>query len=77
MMKIEISGHTDNIGDPAANKVLSQQRADNVKAYLVAGGITAARLTAVGYGSAKPLDTGDTDEARQKNRRTEFKITAL
>lgn len=77
MMKIEIGGHTDNVGDAATNKALSQQRADVVKAYLVAGGITAARLTAVGYGSTKPLDTSDTDEARQKNRRTEFKITAL
>jgi len=77
MMKVEISGHTDNAGDPAANKVLSQQRAEVVKAYLVSGGITAARLSAVGYGSTKPLDTSDTDEARQKNRRTEFKITAL
>lgn len=77
LMKIEISGHTDDVGDPAANKILSQQRADSVKAYLVTQGITAARMTAVGYGSAKPIDTSNTDAGRQKNRRTEFKITAL
>jgi cytochrome c oxidase subunit 2 len=77
LMKIEISGHTDNVGDPAANKALSQQRADTVKGFLVAQGITAARLTAVGYGSTKPIDTSDTDAGRQKNRRTEFRITAL
>jgi outer membrane protein OmpA-like peptidoglycan-associated protein len=77
LMKIEIAGHTDDIGDPAANKLLSQQRADSVKAYLLNQGITAARLTAVGYGSSKPIDTSNTDAGRQKNRRTEFRITAL
>jgi cytochrome c oxidase subunit 2 len=71
---IEIGGHTDNTGDPATNKTLSQQRADVVKAYLVAKGIGGGRLSAVGYGSAKPADTNDTDAGRQKNRRTEFRI---
>jgi len=77
MMKIEIAGHTDNVGDPVMNKALSQQRADVVLAYLVSQGITAERLKAVGYGSSKPIDTNDTDAGRQKNRRTEFRITAL
>jgi cytochrome c oxidase subunit 2 len=77
LMKIEVAGHTDDIGDPAANKTLSQQRAESVKAYLVAQGVTAARVSAVGYGSTKPIDTSGTDEGRQKNRRTEFRITAL
>ncbi len=75
-IRIEVGGHTDNTGDPAANKTLSQQRADAVKAYLINKGISADRLTAVGYGSGKPVDTNDTDEGRQKNRRTEFKIIA-
>ncbi len=75
-MKIELGGHTDNVGDPAVNKTLSQQRADIVKTYLTGKGIAAARLTAVGYGSTKPADTNDTDAGRQKNRRTEFRITA-
>lgn len=73
-MRIEVSGHTDNTGDAATNKTLSQQRADIVKEYIVAQGIDAGRLTAVGYGAAKPADTNDTDAGRQKNRRTEFRI---
>ena len=77
LMKIEVSGHTDNQGDENANKALSQRRADAVKAYLVSQGITASRMTSVGYGASKPLDTNDTDEGRQKNRRTEFRITAV
>lgn len=73
-LRIEVGGHTDNTGDPAANKTLSQQRADVVKNYLTAQGIPAGRLTSVGYGSSKPADTNDTDAGRQKNRRTEFRI---
>jgi cytochrome c oxidase subunit II len=75
-LRIEVGGHTDNVGDAAANRVLSQQRADAVRAYLVSQSIPAARMTAVGYGSTKPADTNDTDAGRQKNRRTEFRIIA-
>ncbi len=73
-LKIEVSGHTDNTGDPAANKTLSQQRSDVVRDYLVAQGISASRLSSVGYGAAKPADTNETEAGRQKNRRTEFRI---
>ena len=73
-LKIEVGGHTDNTGDPAVNKTLSQQRADVVKDYLTGKGIPAGRLSSVGYGSSKPADTNDTDAGRQKNRRTEFRI---
>ena len=73
-IRIELSGHTDDLSDPAANKALSQQRADAAKAFLVSQGIDASRLSAVGYGATQPLDTNDTDAARQKNRRTEFRI---
>ena len=69
-----IEGHTDNVGDEIALINLSQQRADVVKAYLLAQGIGANVMTAVGYGSTKPFDTNDTDAGRQNNRRTEFKI---
>jgi cytochrome c oxidase subunit 2 len=75
-MSIEVGGHTDNAGNVAANRALSQQRANVVRDYLVTKGIAATRLTAVGYGDSKPLDTNDTEEGRQKNRRTEFTITA-
>lgn len=73
-LKIEIAGHTDNIGASAYNKKLSEQRAKSVVDYLVGKGIAATRLTFVGYGFDKPIATNDTEEGRQMNRRTEFKI---
>lgn len=73
-LRIEVSGHTDNVGDAAANLALSQDRANVVRDALVANGIDGARLVAAGYGSNRPTDTNDTEEGRAKNRRTEFKI---
>lgn len=73
-LKIEISGHTDSKGADDYNKKLSDNRAKAVVAYLVGKGISADRLTAVGYGEEQPIATNDTDEGRQLNRRTEFKI---
>lgn len=75
-MAIEISGHTDNTGDPESNQQLSEQRAQKVKSYLVDKGIAEGRLTAVGYGSSRPVAGNDTEEGREQNRRTEFRITA-
>jgi len=75
-LKIEISGHTDNIGAAAYNQTLSQARAKSVVDYLIGKGIRADRLTFVGYGFDKPIATNDTEEGRQMNRRTEFKITS-
>lgn len=75
-LKIELSGHTDNVGDKKANLTLSQNRAKAVFDYLVKGGIVAERLTHKGYGDTKPIAPNDTPENKQKNRRTEFKITA-
>ena len=69
--RIEISGHTDTTGKKAANKKLSQQRADAVRDYLVSKGVAADRITAVGYGDEKPIAPNDTAEGRQKNRRIE------
>lgn len=68
---LEISGHTDNAGKKAANKKLSQQRADAIRDYLVSKGIGADRIKAVGYGDEKPIAPNDTSEGRQKNRRIE------
>jgi cytochrome c oxidase subunit 2 len=75
-MRIEVSGHTDNVGNAAQNLNLSQQRAVVVREYLISKGINGGRITAVGYGDSKPIDTNDTEEGRQHNRRTEFKIIA-
>ncbi len=76
-MKIEIAGHTDNTGDADANLALSQQRAEVVRNYLIDQGIESARLTAKGYGSSRPQASNETEEGRQENRRTEFKILDL
>lgn len=75
-LKIELSGHTDNTGSESLNKKLSQERADAVKAYLVGKGIAASRLTAVGYGSDRPVAGNDSADGRQQNRRTEYEIIA-
>jgi outer membrane protein OmpA-like peptidoglycan-associated protein/Tol biopolymer transport system component len=71
---VEISGHTDNVGDDAANLLLSENRAKSVVAYLVAAGVEPVKLMAKGYGESVPVDTNDTDAGRAHNRRTEFKV---
>lgn len=72
-LKLEVQGHTDNVGQAAANRTLSQQRADAVRDYLIkTGGISAERLTAVGYGDSKPVSPNSTDEGRAQNRRVEI-----
>ncbi len=75
-MKIEISGHTDSYGSDSYNKTLSHQRAKSVYDRLIQNGIKADRLTFMGFGEEKPIDTNETDTGRQMNRRTEFKVTA-
>lgn len=74
---LEISGHTDDTGDEAANQKLSENRAQAVCDYLVVAGISASRLKSVGYGSSSPLADNKSAAGRQKNRRTEFKIISL
>lgn len=69
--KIEIAGYTDNVGSKKSNKILSQQRADAVRDYLVSKGIDGARIKAVGYGDANPIAPNSTLEGQQKNRRIE------
>jgi outer membrane protein OmpA-like peptidoglycan-associated protein/Tol biopolymer transport system component len=76
-MKIELSGHTDNSGIESENKILSENRAKSVMEYLVTNGIEAARLSAKGYGSSKPIADNKTEEGKQKNRRTEFVVTGI
>lgn len=73
-LKIEMSGHTDNIGSASYNQKLSEERAKAVVDYLVRKGIANDRLTFMGYGMTQPVASNDTEEGRQQNRRTEFKV---
>lgn len=72
--KIVISGHTDSIGSEAYNLKLSQERANEVRDYLIGYGIDASRLTALGFGKSRPIASNDTDSGRELNRRVEFRI---
>ena len=69
-----IAGHTDNIGNKANNTLLSKDRAEAVKEYLVAEGIEAERIKTEGYGPDRPVADNKTEAGRQKNRRVEFRI---
>jgi outer membrane protein OmpA-like peptidoglycan-associated protein/tetratricopeptide (TPR) repeat protein len=71
-LNIQINGHTDNVGSDADNLQLSDARAKAVYNYLIENGIDASRLSSKGFGETQPIDTNDTDDGRQKNRRTEF-----
>lgn len=73
-LKIQISGHTDNVGKPADNLKLSNNRADAVIQYLIGKGIAAKRLSSKGWGETKPIGENSTDDGRAKNRRTEMKV---
>jgi outer membrane protein OmpA-like peptidoglycan-associated protein len=74
-MKVEIGGHTDNVGSHEINVQLSQRRAAAVRSYLISKGIDGKRITAVGYGETKPLVSNDDEEGgRAINRRVEFKV---
>ena len=73
-VEIEISGHTDSKGSDTYNETLSQGRSQSVVDYLASQGIDGARLTARGYGEAKPIDSNDTEEGRANNRRVEFTV---
>ena len=71
---LQISGHTDNVGDDQKNLILSKKRAEAVKNYMITQGIDATRLYALYFGETMPIATNDTSEGRQKNRRVEMKI---
>jgi outer membrane protein OmpA-like peptidoglycan-associated protein/tetratricopeptide (TPR) repeat protein len=73
-MRIELDGHTDNVGDKKSNQLLSQNRAKAVYDYLIAHGIDIKRLAYKGFGDTRPKVKNDTDENRAMNRRTEFKV---
>lgn len=75
-IRIAIHGHTDNVGDPKDNLLLSENRAKSVYSILVNAGISASRLSAKGFGSGKPIASNTSESGRAQNRRTEFVITA-
>lgn len=73
-VSIEIAGYTDNVGEDKSNLLLSENRANTVYKYLIANKIAASRLTFKGFGENNPVASNATEEGRQQNRRTEFKI---
>ena len=73
-LRIEISGHTDDVGSESFNNLLSQKRADAVVNYLVRKGVKSSRFTSKGYGQSRPVSSNSNDEGRSQNRRTEFEI---
>lgn len=72
--KIQINGHTDNVGNADKNKSLSNDRAKAVYDYLVANGISEERLAFKGFGDTRPIASNDTDDGKRRNRRTDFII---
>ncbi|MEO6189748.1 MAG: OmpA family protein [Saprospiraceae bacterium] len=76
-LKVEINGHTDNVGDPKANMTLSLERANSIKAYLIGKNIPSDKMSTNGFGITKPIESNDTNEGKAKNRRIEFKILSF
>ncbi|MES2733094.1 MAG: PA14 domain-containing protein [Bacteroidota bacterium] len=73
-IQIEIAGHTDNMGDPRLNQVLSENRAKVIASYLFRHGIEESRIEAKGYGSSQPMADNTDENERAKNRRVEFRV---
>lgn len=73
-VRVEIGGHTDSIGNDSYNHMLSQQRAEAVRQYLIARDVSGDRLVAMGYGEFRPLASNETPAGRAQNRRVEFKL---
>jgi outer membrane protein OmpA-like peptidoglycan-associated protein len=71
-LKIEVQGHTDNVGGDTYNQTLSEARAHSVMAWLTAHGVAASRMTVKGYGKTMPVADNSTDDGRAKNRRVEI-----
>ena len=74
VVKLKIGGYTDNVGDPAANQLLSEQRAANVRDALVRLGVAQDRLAAEGYGEQFPVGDNATPEGRAMNRRISMRV---
>jgi len=72
--KFTVEGHTDSVGSESLNQQLSEKRANSVRDFLIKEGIDASRLTAIGYGEAKPIATNNTRAGRAQNRRVEINL---
>jgi outer membrane protein OmpA-like peptidoglycan-associated protein len=73
---IKISGHTDNVGNDNSNMQLSKERSEAVKNYLIQKGVDESRIIALWFGESQPIESNDTNEGRQKNRRVEITLFA-
>jgi len=73
-LKIEIYGHTDNVGLATRNHELSEQRAKAVEDYLILQGLSATKIKSFGFGSTQPISNNETEEGRLQNRRVTFKL---
>jgi outer membrane protein OmpA-like peptidoglycan-associated protein len=71
-LKVELHGHTDNVGDPGKNQKLSEDRVEMVKNYLISNGIKQRRISGKGYGGSQPVADNSNPESRKLNRRVEF-----
>jgi outer membrane protein OmpA-like peptidoglycan-associated protein len=76
-IRIEVGGHTDNVGGKQYNQQLSEKRAKSVYDYLIQKGIASTRLEFKGYGDTKAVADNSTDAGRSQNRRTEFTILSV
>jgi OmpA-OmpF porin, OOP family len=74
-LKLAIEGHTSNDGNANTNMKLSQERANNVKAYFVSKGIDVSRLSAKGFGPTQPINNGKSEAEKSQNRRVELKLS--
>jgi general secretion pathway protein A len=72
-----IEGHTDSVGDPAYNRMVAENRAAGVRAFLLGQGVAPARLTVMAFGSDKPIDTNSTPEGRSRNRRVVVRLVPV
>jgi len=77
LMVIQINGYTDNIGKPADNLLLSENRARSVVNYLKSKGINPLRLASGGFGEKQPVSSNATEAGRAENRRTELKVVKI
>ena len=75
ILKVKIIGHTDNVGAASSNLILSKNRANSVREYLIEKGIDSKRISSKGLGETKPIAPNDSDQGRQRNRRTEIMVT--